>query len=308
MKVDIKDLLDSCIDEGEINMTIRTEDVDMEKIRRETMNWIKSQEHAGNSKRKKRTIAISLIAAAVLLFGSISSAAYIRHIKVNTGLNSGVSGTDTAGTTESSDGLDIWTDPSAEVVVPALPDGEDELLGFRTGYLPKLNLDEADITETPLLPEFSSSETEGTKCVARIGRGDSARAVASDKELYENSFEYLHHSTVEGLYCIEIRSLAGVERTFKMIEDSEVVKESFINGAEAVYVTSDLTQYGETDPERSTLYRILVSDESNNAFLNVSSTLGFEEIEKIIDDLVIVHTGILHPADSVDPDGGWLTG
>ena len=301
MKVNIKDLLDSCIDEGEIEMTIRTEDVDMEKIRRETMNYIKSQGYAGNSMRKKRTVAIALIAAAVLLFGSISAGAYIRHIKVNTGLNSDVS-------YEVADGEETWTEPKAEVVVPALPDGESEQLGFRTGYLPEMDLDNADITETPLLPEYSSSETEGTKCIAKVGGGDSGRGVSSNKELYENSFAYLHHSTMEGLYCIEVRSMVGVERTFKLNEDCEVVKEDFINGAEAVYVTSDLTQYGETDPNRSTLYRILVSDESNNAFLNVSSTFGFEEIEKIIDDLEIVHTGILHPADSVDPDGGWLSG
>ena len=72
-------------------------------------------------------------------------------------------------------------------------------------------------------------------------------------------------------------------------------------------MTADLTQFGEDTPKRSTLYYILVFDDSNNAFINVSSTLGFEEVEKMVDGLEVIHTGILDHSD-YDAEGGLLPG
>lgn len=306
MKVNMKDLFDSYIDEGEINMTIRTEDVDMEKIRRDTMNWINEQEgkKTVKSTKNKRRIALVLIAAVVLIFGSISTTAYVRHLNVTTGLNADVP-------VSSTDGVTDWIAPKAEIVASASADGKAEQLGFRAAYVPEMDLAETDVTESPLSDGIALMDTDaaehGEKFIAKVGEGDSGRAL-SDKEVYDGSLFYLHRSGLEGCCCIEIKSIVSVDRTFKIYNDSKVIKESTINGQQAVYMTTDLTEEGETDPNRSTLYRIIVFDETNNAFLNVSSSFGFEEVEKMIDGLEIVHTGIISSADSVDSDGGWLGG
>ena len=305
MKIEIKDLLNSCIDEGEIDMTIRTDDVDMEKIRRETMNWIQSQQNPNYSKRKKRGIVFALLAAVVLLFGSITTAAYINHMKVTTGLNSDVPVSIT-------DGIENWVAPKVEIEVPAMPEGKAEHLGFRVSYLPKMDLENCDITETSLreyaaVIENDSSE-HTTKYIAKVGKGGKGKEISDGNELYKDSFYYLNHSSVDALYCIEVKSITSIGRTFYLYDDCNIEKNSTINDEEAIYLTTDLSKYGETDPERKTLYRIIVFDETNNAFLNVSSTLGFKEIEKIIEGLEIVHTGIVSPADSVASEGGWLSG
>lgn len=198
MRIDIHDMFDGYIDNSGIDIDTETENIDMQRIKRMTMDRVNAEQKRGGL-RKPVKIAIAAAVIAVLLTGAVSAAVLgIASFRSNLGE------TEYEWTTYEGESDSSSYDVGFEITLPAHKD-VNHLIGFTADYIPDIPgpLETADYTLS----------------------GGVYHQITHDS------------ADLKDKITIQICQPCPVERYYILMGTTEAVKEGEINGRQAQYLT-----------------------------------------------------------------------